>query len=58
MTCGYVCPQCEGSGFTAEGEVCDWCKPVTSVTMPEKQETITDEVWINEVHEGKCCSGD
>jgi hypothetical protein len=23
--CGYVCPQCEGSGFTDNGEVCDWC---------------------------------
>jgi len=23
--CGYVCPQCEGKGFTDVGEVCDWC---------------------------------
>jgi hypothetical protein len=23
--CGYVCPQCEGKGFTDTGEVCDWC---------------------------------
>lgn len=23
--CGYVCPQCEGRGFTGTGENCDWC---------------------------------
>jgi hypothetical protein len=23
--CGYVCPQCEGKGFTDDGEVCTWC---------------------------------
>jgi hypothetical protein len=25
--CGYVCPQCEGTGFTETGEPCDWCTP-------------------------------
>lgn len=44
--CGYVCPQCEGTGFTNEGEVCDWCS----------QAPITDENWLKEVHEGKCCA--
>lgn len=26
-TCGYVCPQCEGRGFTDNGNNCDWCTP-------------------------------
>lgn len=24
-TCGYVCPQCEGRGFTDNGQTCNWC---------------------------------
>lgn len=46
--CGYVCPQCEGKGFTETGDACDWC------SKPE----ISDENWIKEVHEGKCCADD
>lgn len=23
--CGYVCPKCEGRGFTDDGADCDWC---------------------------------
>ncbi len=37
--CGYVCPQCEGSGYTAEGEVCDWC----AVPKPEPVPAETTE---------------
>ncbi len=29
MTCGYVCPQCEGRGVLESGEICDYCsKPI------------------------------
>lgn len=57
MTCGYVCPQCEGSGFTAEGEVCDWCQVAEKEKEPTSStEAMSDEGWIKEVHEGKCCS--
>lgn len=30
-TCGYVCPQCEGSGFLESGEACDWCTAAESI---------------------------
>jgi hypothetical protein len=33
--CGYVCPQCEGKGFTEDGEPCNWCEPETPA--PENQ---------------------
>jgi hypothetical protein len=33
--CGYVCPQCEGKGFTDTGEPCTWCTPVTEESQPE-----------------------
>jgi hypothetical protein len=57
MTCGYICPQCEGSGFAAEGEVCDWCKVAEKESEPPQSiETVSDNVWLAEVHEGKCCS--
>ncbi|MBC7382688.1 MAG: hypothetical protein H7296_06785 [Bacteroidia bacterium] len=26
MTCGYVCMQCEGSGYMENGEICDYCQ--------------------------------
>ena len=52
--CGYVCPQCEGRGFTENGEACDWCTDKTD----ELTDTITDTAWIKEVHEGKCCADD
>ena len=39
MTCGYVCPQCEGKGVLDSGESCDYCsKPVDK--KPENQEPI------------------
>lgn len=56
MTCGYVCPQCEGKGFTEKGEPCDWCAPVKGKTEEQLNEDITDESWIKETHEGKCCA--
>lgn len=56
MTCGYVCPQCEGTGFTANGEPCDWCTPVKETAPDKPNEQPTDEAWIKETHEGKCCA--
>lgn len=55
--CGYVCPQCEGRGFTDAGEPCDWCSS-TEPTQPSTQNKteITNEQWLKEVHEGKCCA--
>ena len=39
MTCGYVCPQCEGSGVLENGEPCDYCsKP--EATKPIEVEEI------------------
>lgn len=52
--CGYVCPQCEGRGFTEDGETCDWC----SKPSGESTTQTSDEDWIKEVHEGKCCADD
>ncbi len=37
--CGYVCPQCEGKGFTDDGEVCNWCSKIVKTEDPE---TITE----------------
>lgn len=31
--CGYVCPQCEGVGFTADLLPCNWCNPQTMITV-------------------------
>lgn len=36
MTCGYVCPQCEGKGFTDDLEICTFCQDAENET--EKQE--------------------
>ena len=50
-TCGYICPQCEGSGFNKETlEVCDWCR------VDEKPIAISNEEWIEKVHTQNCCS--
>jgi hypothetical protein len=49
-TCGYICPQCEGKGYSEDGEICNWCQPDESVSGK------TDEEWIAAVHEGCGCS--
>lgn len=50
MTCGYICPKCNGTGFDAELLTdCDWCKQ-------EPKAEISDEEWIKTVHEQNCCS--
>jgi hypothetical protein len=54
--CGYVCPQCEGRGFTDDVNPCDWCANPTVSTPTTNQTTITNEQWLKEVHEGKCCA--
>ena len=40
--CGYVCPQCEGRGFTDDGEVCSWCS-VPVKTNNQGQEEISEK---------------
>lgn len=50
MTCGYLCPQCEGKGYLEEGHPCDWCST-------EIKSSVTDEDWIKSTHEGACCAG-
>jgi hypothetical protein len=52
-TCGYICPQCEGAGFTDDGNACDWCTPSVS-----KVENISDEEWLKQTHESCGCSDD
>ena len=55
-TCGYLCPRCEGKGFTDDGETCDWCS--VEPVVKKKNDTISDEEWQRSVHEGSCCAGD
>jgi hypothetical protein len=50
-TCGYICPQCGGTGLTDEGNDCDWCKPVDD-------SAVTNEEWLHSTHEGCGCSDD
>jgi hypothetical protein len=51
-TCGYVCPLCEGLGFDKETlEACAFC----NLNEPKKH-LPTKEEWIEQVHEGSCCS--
>ncbi len=47
MTCGYVCPQCEGSGRMPDGEPCDYCSPAINpeaMKVQENEEKHTHEV--------------
>ena len=55
-TCGYLCPKCEGKGFTDDGETCDWC--VVKVVDKKKKAPLSDAEWQRSVHEGNCCAGD
>ena len=55
-TCGYICPQCEGTGFKKDTlEVCDWCREVEKPIIATKK-TISDEEWIEKVHAQNCCA--
>jgi hypothetical protein len=57
-TCGYLCPKCEGRGFTDDGEICDWCTindKNKKVSSKSPSETVSDEDWIEKVHNGPCC---
>jgi hypothetical protein len=42
--CGYVCPQCEGKGFTEKGEYCDWCNmpKESQVENPDTEGDLTE----------------
>lgn len=53
-TCGYLCPKCEGRGFTDQGETCDWCV-VTTPSSDIDTTIVSDEDWMKKVHEGPCC---
>ena len=56
-TCGYLCPQCEGRGFIENGEVCDWClQPESNKTVQGADNELSDEEWLDSVHNGPCCS--
>jgi hypothetical protein len=61
MTCGYICPLCEGTGMDEQGADCSWCnsiqinKPIFSQCLI-KPDDISDEEWLKQVHEGNCCS--
>lgn len=52
MTCGYVCPVCEGNGFLEDLRPCDLCHPKEAA----EQKLAEQEEWISSVHEGPCCS--
>lgn len=52
-TCGYLCPKCEGAGFLANNEVCDWCTIVATKPAVSAEEL---SEWISAVHEGPCCA--
>lgn len=49
-TCGYLCPSCEGKMYKEDGTPCDWCTVKKEVSADEL------EKWIEEVHQGPCCS--
>ncbi|HYG41188.1 MAG TPA: hypothetical protein VD908_21345 [Cytophagales bacterium] len=53
MTCGYVCPACEGREYDENGNLCAWCFEEKKKTY-EKDEDLKE--WILPVHEGPCCS--
>jgi hypothetical protein len=49
MTCGYVCPQCEGKGVLESGESCDYCsKPIQGLNSED-----TEEIKNQDGTEGK-----
>ncbi|HEX8548150.1 MAG TPA: hypothetical protein VF691_14410 [Cytophagaceae bacterium] len=53
--CGYVCPACEGKEVDEEGKPCKWCQP----DVPKEDKKVSDQdlqQWIEDVHEGPCCS--
>ncbi|MFY8020235.1 MAG: hypothetical protein ACOVP1_03515 [Bacteroidia bacterium] len=44
MSCGYVCPQCEGKGILDSGELCDYCsKPPKKEQEPVKVNQISED---------------
>jgi len=54
-TCGYICPQCNGTELDENGNICDWCSVVMDRNV-NHDKPISDEEWIKNVHEGKCCA--
>lgn len=51
-TCGYLCPKCEGRGFSADGKTCTWCIIETPLIKTSEQDL---EDWVKNVHENSCC---
>jgi hypothetical protein len=37
-TCGYVCPVCEGKGYTDEGKKCNYCNLAYEMTSENEQQ--------------------
>jgi len=55
--CGYVCPVCEGRGYTEDGKPCTYCIVPTSDNNKKKPEgKISDKEWMDKVHNNSCCS--
>ncbi|MDX2189113.1 MAG: hypothetical protein SFY32_04550 [Bacteroidota bacterium] len=55
MTCGYVCPVCEGKGFDENTlENCDYCNKTDNIVKKQPL-IISDEQWIDAVHNNCPC---
>jgi hypothetical protein len=55
--CGYVCPVCEGSGYSDSSTACDYC--AVDYKTERKEEHTNPSILINEGElrnreEGKC----
>ena len=44
--CGYVCPVCEGKGFSEEGAPCSYCQtpktPIQTLDLKEEKDSSSD----------------
>ena len=54
--CGYICPKCNDTGLDENLKACDWCLVEEKISdVHESSKQISDEDWINSVHNGPCC---
>ena len=54
-TCGYICPNCNGNGYSEDGIECNWCDFHNKKDHLIREEKELQE-WIEKVHQGPCCS--